>query len=169
MPLVSTTQIQYVLLTGSDLGNRGEILEQAAILIQKHIGTILKKSEVLETEPWGFQSETKFLNQALLIESDLSPEHMLSEILRLEESLGRIRESNQWASRTIDIDILCGHNLIYDSESLSIPHKHLHERLFALEPLCQLVPNWQHPVLKKTFAELLLNLKQLELSNTQPS
>lgn len=145
---------KYVLLTGSDLGDREAILTQAARRINEQIGKVIGRSDMLETEPWGFESDTKFLNQALLVETSKQPEEILKTILSIEEGLGRIRGNVQWTSRSIDIDILCGENRIYESENLTIPHKHLHERLFALEPLCQLVPDWIHPQLKKSYIEL---------------
>ncbi|MBI1288308.1 MAG: 2-amino-4-hydroxy-6-hydroxymethyldihydropteridine diphosphokinase [Flavobacteriales bacterium] len=146
---------KYVLLTGSDLGDRKSVLEQASELISERIGVILDRSDILETEPWGFESDTTFLNQALLVESDKKPEEVLSRILGIELQLGRKRTCDRWTSRTIDIDILCAEELIHHSDSLTIPHRLLHERAFALQPLCQLVPGWTHPLLHKTYHQLL--------------
>jgi 2-amino-4-hydroxy-6-hydroxymethyldihydropteridine diphosphokinase len=153
---------KYVLLTGSDLGDRKAILTEATSQINQHIGKVISCSDMLESEPWGFESDTKFLNQALLIETSKQPEEILNTILSIEEGLGRIRESKQWTSRSIDIDILCEENRTYHSENLTIPHKHLHERLFALEPLCQLVPEWIHPELNKPYIELKSDLYSFE-------
>lgn len=149
---------RYVLLTGSDLGNRKLNLEQAAQHIADQVGRIIDRSGILESEPWGFESDTRFLNQALLIETEFEPEELLDRLLRIEKSMGRERGSRQWTSRTIDIDILCGENLIHRSDTLTIPHGHLHERAFALGPLCQLVPFWKHPKFGKTYAELLAEM-----------
>lgn len=157
---------KYVLLTGSDLGNREDNLELAQRLISKHIGDVLQTSEVMQSEPWGFESDTQFLNQAILIRTDLSPESLLHQILKIEQKIGRIRKKTQWTSRIIDIDILCAEQLIHHTDNLTIPHKHLHQRSFALAPLCQLVPNWNHPLFRKTYHQLLLEIA--EPTNAQP-
>lgn len=159
---------KYVLLTGADLGNRQDTLKQASELISELIGKVLDQSDILESEPWGFESDTKFLNQALLIESDKKPDEILSLILGIEQKLGRVRNSGQWTSRTIDIDILCAENLKQHSESLTIPHKLLHERAFALRPLCQLAPSWIHPLLHKTYHQLLNELSSSEVEEVKP-
>lgn len=155
---------QYVLLTGSDLGNREENLRQAASLIEQRIGTILQESTVHETEPWGFASTTKFLNQAILVETSLNSNAILQEILGIEEELGRIRQTEQWVSRLIDIDILCAEQVTVVSKSLRIPHEHLHDREFALRPLCELVPHWKHPILNKPYITILSELTETAFS-----
>jgi 2-amino-4-hydroxy-6-hydroxymethyldihydropteridine diphosphokinase len=156
---------RYVLLTGSDLGDRTTILNQASLLIEYRIGPVIQKSMILESEPWGFQSETRFLNQALMVETTLDPEQLLSKILEIETLLGRVRHSAEWTSRIIDIDILCGEFLIHHSSSLVIPHKLLADRLFALNPLCQIVPDWIHPLLNRSYLSLAEDLRQQTLVN----
>ena len=73
----------------------------------------------------------------------------------IESLLGRVRGEKQYSSRVIDIDILLYEDMIIDEESLKIPHPLLHERKFVLVPLCEIEPEMIHPVLKKSFAELL--------------
>jgi 2-amino-4-hydroxy-6-hydroxymethyldihydropteridine diphosphokinase len=151
---------KYVLLTGSDLGDRNANLQKALELISNQIGTILSTSEIFETEPWGFDSATKFLNQAILVETNLDPESLLKAILEIERAIGRERKQTQWISRTIDIDILCSEKTTHHSKNLTIPHQYLHERIFALTPLCQLVAAWTHPILNRTYYELLVQLNK---------
>ena len=148
---------QYALLLGSDLGDRASNLELAVNQIAEKIGTVLKTSSVLETEPWGFVSDTKFLNQAILVESVLKPLDVLEGIQCIEKSIGRTRTTDQWSSRIIDIDILCAEDAIFHTSELTIPHKLLHQRTFALAPLCEIV-DWQHPLLKINYAQILANL-----------
>ena len=154
---------KYVLLTGSDLGDRHAMLAKACELIEERIGTVIRKSMVLESEPWGFESQTVFLNQALLIETKLEPEQLLSAILAIETSLGRERTDEHWSSRIIDIDILCGEFLIHHSDTLVIPHKFLADRSFALNPLCQVAPDWIHPLLNRSYLSLAEKLSQKSL------
>jgi len=151
---------KYVLLTGSDLGDRNANLQASMELITQRIGNIVAASSIMETKPWGFNSDTQFLNQALLVETRLDPESLLKSILEIEREIGRERKETQWTSRIIDIDIVCSENRSYHSDNLTIPHKHLHERSFVLNPLCQLVPNWIHPLLHKSYAQLLVKLNQ---------
>lgn len=147
---------RYVLLTGSDLGDKVKNLNDARLLIELRIGEIEAISEILESEPWGFDSSTTFLNQALVVETELPPEQILEEIKEIESTLGReTRSSNDYVSRLIDIDILCGEGVIHHTEKLSVPHSLLHKRVFALKPLCQLVPEWQHPLLVLNYQTIL--------------
>lgn len=153
---------KYVLLTGSDLGDRNANLRTALDLIGERIGKVLTTSDILETEPWGFDSDTRFLNQAILVETELGPETILQEILRIEIEIGRERTGTQWTSRLIDIDILCAENISHSTEQLTVPHQHLQNRYFALAPLCELVPDWKHPTTQKTYKQLLEELIELD-------
>lgn len=152
---------KYVLLTGSDIGDRSRNLDDARKHISSIIGDVLRSSKVHETEPWGFESDTRFLNQALLINSHLGPEELLQSILFIEKKMGRKRNKMQWTSRLIDIDIISAEDLAFDSPELTIPHKNMQQREFVLIPLCEVAPNWMHPVLKKTSTELLSELNDV--------
>ena len=85
---------RVTLLTGGNLGNRQHNLEQAAKLISRQIGPVVLSSEIYESEPWGFEAEELFLNQALVVETTLSPTAVLDRIHAIERSLGRIRREN---------------------------------------------------------------------------
>lgn len=146
--------MDYILLTGADVGARESALTRAKELIEENLGKIKSCSKVYESEPWGFESKTTFLNQALLLETELLPQEILLSIQSIEKFMGRVRTNKQWSSRSIDIDILCAGNLIHHTDSLSIPHNLLHERLFALTPLCDLKPEWVHPLLGRSYREL---------------
>lgn len=151
--------MHYILLTGADIGNKQDTLERAAALIETKVGNIIRASSFYESAPWGFESDTTFLNQAIRINSLMDPEKLLATLHGIELKLGRSRKNAQWVSRTIDIDILCGEFLIHQSGSLTIPHSLLHKREFALQPLCELAPEWHHPLLQKSYADLLAELK----------
>lgn len=149
---------KYVLLLGSNLGDRHHYLAEAQTRIDGNIGRIIRCSSIHETEPWGFNAESNFLNQAVLIETSIHPLQILDGIHLIEESLGRTRIEGAYQSRTIDIDILCAEHLALNIDSLEIPHPLLHSRLFALEPLVELTPTWIHPVFKTTYQALLTDL-----------
>jgi 2-amino-4-hydroxy-6-hydroxymethyldihydropteridine diphosphokinase len=142
-------------LTGSNIGNKQLYLNKANELIEKNTGKIILKSTVYETEPWGFESKNKFLNQALCIETNKSPEKILEIINNIEKEIGRERKEKQWSDRIIDIDILFIDDLIIEKENLKIPHPLLHLRKFVLVPLAEIACDLVHPVFKKTISKLL--------------
>jgi 2-amino-4-hydroxy-6-hydroxymethyldihydropteridine diphosphokinase len=146
---------QVYLLIGGNLGNRMKLLKEARIGIEKQIGKILKESSIYETAAWGFESENDFLNQVLVVETELNPLQVLEECQRIENQLGRVRASNHYASRTMDIDILFYNDEIIQNERLTIPHPKLHLRRFTLEPLAEVSPEYIHPVLKMSIKKIL--------------
>jgi 2-amino-4-hydroxy-6-hydroxymethyldihydropteridine diphosphokinase len=144
---------------GSNLGNRVKKLQIAKQGIEEFIGSVISSSSVYETEPWGFESEGKFLNMVLCVETNLSPSGLLGRILMIESQIGRIRSDNQYSSREIDIDILLFNNDIVNEIALKIPHPRMHERRFVLVPLCEIGSEIIHPVLNKSIESLLKDCK----------
>ncbi len=142
---------------GTNLGNRESNLAEAVKQIGEFAGTVTGFSSVYETEPWGFEASDEFLNMVLKAETSLAPLALLKRILMIESDMGRVRGEERYSSRLIDIDILLYDDLIIDEETLKIPHPLLHKRRFVLVPLCEIAAEKIHPVLKKSFAELLEN------------
>ena len=140
---------------GTNLGSRESNLEQAVAEIEKYIGPVLSTSSIYETEPWGFKAKDEFLNRVIKVETELTPSGLLGKILLIESLLGRVRNEERYSSRLIDIDILLYEDKIIEEESLKIPHPLLQHRRFVLVPLCELASEMIHPVLKRSFAELL--------------
>lgn len=131
-------------------------LDKAANAISNRIGEVVKYSGVYESAPWGFVDDTSFLNQVLLVESELEAKEILGIILELENELGRVRmEGNAYVSRKIDIDILYFGEQIFQEEVLQVPHPRLHLRRFTLVPLAEIAPSYVHPKLNKSNKELL--------------
>jgi 2-amino-4-hydroxy-6-hydroxymethyldihydropteridine diphosphokinase len=146
---------KLILGLGSNLGDREKNLNSAIAEIEKEIGKMVAVSSYYETEPWGFVTENQFLNMAMIAETDLSPSGVIGRILMIEAKLGRSRSGKEYSSRVIDIDILFFSDLILDEPSLKIPHPLLHERRFVLAPLCEIVPDFIHPVFKISLSRLL--------------
>ncbi len=140
---------------GTNLGNREANLNEAIIRINELTGPVGALSSVYETDPWGFQSDNRFLNMVIKIETDRSPQGLMDEIFLIEENMGRVRSGNQYSARVIDIDILLFENLIIKEKNLVIPHPRMHQRKFVLVPMCEIEPDIVHPVLKKTVSTLL--------------
>ncbi|MBM3402618.1 MAG: 2-amino-4-hydroxy-6-hydroxymethyldihydropteridine diphosphokinase [Bacteroidetes bacterium] len=146
------------LLLGSNLGDSKKYLATAIFEIEKKLGIIAQVSSLYQTAAWGKNDQPDYINQAIELKTNLSPQVLLSAILKIETKLGRKR-LEKWGSRIIDIDILLYDNLIVDEVQLSIPHPYLAFRRFCLMPLCEIAPNYKHPVLKKTIEHLLLELQ----------
>ena len=140
------------------MGNRRQQLKNAEILIGKRIGKIKKVSSLYQTASWGKTDQPDFLNQVLLVETTLSAQQVLDNILETEIELGRIR-GEKWGSRLIDIDILFYNDEIINTDLLTVPHPYLHERRFTLEPLNEIASELKHPILNQTIRELLVNLR----------
>lgn len=129
------SQHLVTLLLGSNLGNRIENIETAIGFIEKRLGSIEKRTEILNTIPVEFVSNNIFCNIALLLKTQFSPIQLLRLIKNIERSMGREDDtliSKEYTDRVIDIDIVLFGNLHYCSKSLQIPHvKHLYQREFS--------------------------------------
>lgn len=151
------TQNTIILSLGTNMGHKLENLLTCIDAIHHTIATIIKVSKVYETPAWGFEGEA-FYNCAVKIHTYKSASKILSQILKLEKELGRIRNlSGNYESRKIDIDIISFNDEIIETESLKIPHIHLHNRKFVLFPLRDVSPKWNHPKWNKTVSELILS------------
>jgi len=140
---------------GGNLGDREQYIERTKSLISERVGFILRSSSIYESEPWGFEHNQDFLNQVIIVDTQLSPASLLLEISFIEGVLGRERNCAGYCSRTVDIDILFYDQQVLLTPSLIIPHKHLHKRLFVLTPLTELVPDMIHPLFSITIRELM--------------
>jgi 2-amino-4-hydroxy-6-hydroxymethyldihydropteridine diphosphokinase len=119
---------------GSNLGDREQAIRNAA----ETIGAT-RLSEIRETEPWGYADQPLFLNAVAEVETELGPRALLDELLDVERRLGRERGGGpRYGPRTIDLDLLLYGDEVIDEPGLTIPHPHLHERRFVLEPLVEL-------------------------------
>lgn len=141
---------------GSNVGDRLNLIVQAKELIKQMDCNITQQSSIYETPPWGFEAEQHFLNQIIQVTTSMEPSALINELLAIEKKLGRIRVSEDYASRTMDLDILFFNNDILNENNLTIPHPRLHLRNFVLVPMNEIAPNYKHPVLNLTINKLLL-------------
>jgi len=120
------------------------------------LGTVTAISRFHETDPVGYAEQPKFLNAAVLLETDISPLDLLRGLLAIEHSMGRDRaKAPPKGPRIIDLDLLLYGSLVLDAPTLTLPHPSLHERRFVLVPLAELAPSWKHPTLELTVQQLL--------------
>ena len=145
-------QIAY-LLTGGNRGDTSKYLHQAREAIG-NLGQIKSVSTIYQTEAWGYTDQEPFLNQAIVLETQLSASALLKAILDVEQSLGRVREE-KYGPRTIDIDILLLGDQVITLPDLTVPHPQLPYRRFALQCLNDVAPGLVHPLLGKTILTLL--------------
>jgi len=140
---------------GSNKGNRSGLINEAIDKIDIIIGKVVLKSSIYETKSWGFNSNN-FYNICILLESTLTPELILNKILTIEKDMGRLKTTDQYSDRYIDIDILFFDNMIVNSKSLEIPHPRIQLRKFVLIPMLELTPDLIHPILNKSIRQLEL-------------
>jgi 2-amino-4-hydroxy-6-hydroxymethyldihydropteridine diphosphokinase len=138
---------------GSNVGDREALIRRAA----EHLGA-LRLSTIVETEPWGYEDQPRFLNAVAEVETPLGARAFLDLLLDVERRLGRERIGPRWGPRTIDLDLLLYGDAELDEPGLVVPHPHLTERLFVLEPLAELVPTLKIPG-KGTVADALAGLQ----------
>ena len=142
------------LLTGGNLGDRLANLQNAFKLVDELVGTVVKKSSIYETAAWGLTDQPSFLNQVLLCTTQLTAGQILQTILLIEGQMGRKR-FEKMGPRIIDIDILFYNDGVIDLPDLKVPHPEIINRRFVLEPLQEIAPDYIHPALKRSIAELL--------------
>lgn len=142
------------LLTGSNLGDSATNLRQALSHIRQECGPLVRQSSVYQTAAWGKQDQNDFLNQVLQLETTLSAAQLLTRVLAIEQQMGRVRKE-KWGERLIDIDILYFNAEIIHAKDLQIPHPGIAARRFVLEPLCEIAPDFIHPILLKSNQVLL--------------
>jgi 2-amino-4-hydroxy-6-hydroxymethyldihydropteridine diphosphokinase len=125
---------------GSNLGDRAGAIEAALKLLGENRGiTLLARSRLYRTAPWGDENQEDFLNACALVETTLAPRDLLTLCLDIEKKLGRDRATGRrWGPRRIDIDVLFYDEVRMAEPELSLPHPHMFERAFVLVPLSEI-------------------------------
>ncbi len=160
---------RVVILLGANLGDTRATFERATELLSQRVGEVVMRSTLWRSEAWGFKGATpEFSNQAIVCECELDAEELLTRTQGIESELGRerVREGEikrhsgeRYSSRSIDIDIIFYGQMCYTSQRLTLPHPLMAEREFVLEPVAEILPDWQHPILGRSCEELLRRLK----------
>ena len=180
---------RVILLTGGNLGDVRATLAGARLKLAERVGAETAASSLWESPPWGFEAPEQFLNQVLIFETALEPEHVLDICQQIEREAGRIRPraaddiatgtgcqagagcnktagadheamGRQYGSRTLDIEILFYDDRVIDTPRLTVPHPLMQQRGFVLRPLCEVLPGFMHPVLHKSVRQLLDELSE---------
>jgi 2-amino-4-hydroxy-6-hydroxymethyldihydropteridine diphosphokinase len=157
VPLILFEQgmAEVYLSIGSNEGDRLAAFKSAYKKVGEEVGKIAEVSSIYETDPWGFESTSRFLNQVWKIETNLEPLLLIEKLILIEESMGRKRGGGGYQSRIIDLDILFYESRVMDSANLKLPHPRISERRFVLVPLAEILPGFIHPMLGKSISALL--------------
>ena len=146
-----------LLSVGGNIGDTAELFDRLWPLLGERIGPVKAVSPYYRSAPWGFASEHPFVNAAALLQTGLTPMEVLEATQEMERQLGRTRKSSggEYHDRTIDIDLIAYNDLVTSTERLTLPHPLMAQRRFVLQPLCDIAPDWVHPLLRKSIRTLL--------------
>lgn len=144
---------------GGNIGNKQENFKKVYLLIEIRLGKINLASSIYETPSWGFQSKENFWNQVIQIETNKTPEELLSTIYEIEGVFEKKSGNERYTSREMDVDILYFDDLFLETENLIIPHPRIHQRKFVLVPLTEIAPDLKHPLLRLTSIKMLENCR----------
>jgi 2-amino-4-hydroxy-6-hydroxymethyldihydropteridine diphosphokinase len=147
---------------------RANLLE--AVKRVGELGRVRQVSSFYETEPVGFVAQPRFLNGALVLETELEPSALMRGLLAVEQAMGRERRGAvAKGPRVIDLDLLIfidqnGDDVVMETAELTLPHSEMQGRRFVLEPLAEIAPEMMHPVLRLTVREMLERLSRSAIS-----
>lgn len=136
-------------------GSPRETLRRAAAALADKGMKIIAQSRLYLTEPIPKSDQPWYINQILAVSTSLSPQALLSSLIDIERSFGRLRTERN-AARTLDLDLIAYDDVTMETADLVLPHPRLAERAFVLAPLAEIAPDWRHPTLRET-AQTLLN------------
>jgi dihydroneopterin aldolase/2-amino-4-hydroxy-6-hydroxymethyldihydropteridine diphosphokinase len=138
---------------GSNLGDREKNICSSIEMINISSSKVVKKSSIIETEPIGIDTQSKFLNCVVEVKTFIAPKEFMQFLLVIEKKIGRIRKEKM-ESRVIDLDVLFYDDSVFILDGIVVPHPLMHKRMFVLEPLCEIAPYFIHPILRKRIFEL---------------
>jgi 2-amino-4-hydroxy-6-hydroxymethyldihydropteridine diphosphokinase len=143
---------------GSNEGDReAQLVSALEAMSRIDAVAVLRCSSLFESAPVG-PPQPHYLNAVVALECALPPQRMLCILKQIERDLGRQHGGPRWGPRPIDLDLLLWEGEVVADPNLQVPHLELHKRRFALEPLSELAPDAEHPVLGMTVTELLTQL-----------
>ncbi len=145
-----------------------------------------KMSRWYATPAFPVGSGPDFINAAIALQNDAPPIEVLSHLHRIERMFGRER-TLRWGPRTLDLDLIAADDMILPDlttwrhwhdlpadrqsadtpEQLILPHPRLQDRAFVLVPLMDIAPDWVHPALRRSIAEMHADLTAEDLEGVR--
>ena len=142
---------------GSNMGDSKSIIEQAVAMMGERLGEVVACSSFYQSVAQGYTSDNLYINAVVALRSDLQPHALLAATQQIERDMGCDRHRNDdgtYCDRLLDIDMIACDDMVCNDATLILPHPRMHERLFVLEPMCEIAAEWQHPLLHLTADEL---------------
>lgn len=147
---------------GSNQGNRAANIARAVDLLSD-VGEVIKISSAVSSSPWGYDSDSEFLNIGVNLETECLPEALLSRLKEIEREISPVGEhrdaSGAYKDREIDLDLISYGDKVVESAALTLPHPRMHLRRFVLQPMAELLPKWRHPLSGLSCEEMLSNIQ----------
>lgn len=146
---------------GSNMGDCLAQIEQAVTHIEYICQSVVRRAPLIKSQPWGFESDMEFVNLGIALETDMEPLELLHILQKVERAISPAphrNEKGEYLDREIDIDIIAIDDIVLNTPELVLPHPRMHLREFVLAPLEFLAPEWLHPVLKQTPAQMLKSM-----------
>lgn len=145
---------------GSNMGDKRAYMDMAVDELKADDNIrLVNVADYIETEPYGYENQDKFLNSAAEIETIYSPYELLDKLQSIEQ-LARRERKIHWGPRTLDLDILMYEDIIINDDRLKLPHIDMANREFVLKPLCQIAPYAINAATGESVSEMYNRLKQ---------
>ncbi|MDX8391815.1 MAG: 2-amino-4-hydroxy-6-hydroxymethyldihydropteridine diphosphokinase [Mariprofundaceae bacterium] len=152
--------VEAIIAFGGNLGNVKKTFCDARTALCSGIESSLCVSSLLyASPPMGPVDQPDYLNAVIAIETTQSALQLLHQMQQIEYSHGRTRNTRRWGERTLDLDLIAYDNTQMQSAELTLPHPRMNERMFVLQPLCDIRPKWQHPASGTKAQQLLQHLQ----------
>jgi len=153
--------VEAIIALGGNVGEVREHFISARNMLAGSDGIgLLASSKLYRSPPMGPQNQPDYLNAVIGVQTTLTALQLLHRMQTIELQHGRKRTGERWGQRTLDLDLIAYDDVQMQSETLILPHPGMAERMFVLQPLCDIRKNWQHPANGKSAVQLLDDLQR---------